>query len=122
MSDDGDELEDSEEFDAELDLDDEEGLNLGGLFEQAQAMQQRLFEAQAKAAETIIEGQSGGGVVKVTCTGALDFRSMTIKPEAVDPADVPMLEDLILAAVRDAVAKANSLTTELLGPFGGLVS
>jgi DNA-binding YbaB/EbfC family protein len=83
-------------------------------------MQQQFAAAQEQSAATTIEGQSGGGVVKVTCTGNLEFAAVKISPDAVDPADVEMLEDLVLAAVRDAVSKVNALNAELLGPLGGL--
>jgi DNA-binding YbaB/EbfC family protein len=97
-----------------------EGFDLSGLFAQAQAMQEQLATVQAQAAATTVEGQSGGGAVKVVCTGSLQFESVVIAPDAVDPNDVAMLEDLVLAAVRDAVAKANALTTELMGPLASL--
>ena len=84
-----------------------EGFDIGGLFEKAQAMQQQLREAQAKAAETVVEGQSGGGMVKVRMTGGMDVQSVSIDARVVDPDDVPMLEDLVLAAIHDAVAKSQ---------------
>ena len=84
-----------------------EGFDIGGLFEKAQALQQQLMEAQAQAAETIVEGQAGGGMVKVRMTGGMELQSVSIDPQVVDPDDVPMLEDLVLAAVHDAVAKAK---------------
>lgn len=94
--------------------------DLGALLEQAQAMQQQLLQAQADVAAQAVEGQAGGGVVKVRCTGGLDFQAVTIDPKAVDPDDVEMLEDLVLAAIRDAVARANELNQEALGGFGNL--
>lgn len=94
--------------------------NLSDLLAHAQAMQQQLMEAQAGVAEQEVEGQSGGGVVKVRCTGGLEFEQVTIDPAAVDPSDVGMLEDLVLAAIRDAVAKANELNQQALGGLGGL--
>ena len=97
-----------------------EGFDISGLFAQAQAMQEQLAAAQQQAAETTVEGQSGGGVVKVVCSGALEFSSVTIRPEAVDPSDVAMLEDLVLAAERDAVAKVHAMNEELLGPLRAL--
>ena len=95
--------------------------DLSQLLEQAQAMQQQLMEAQAAAAEQVVEGVSGGGVVKVSVTGGMDFQSVTIDPQAVDPDDVEMLQDLVLAAVRDAVAKVGELNAEALGDLGGLL-
>jgi nucleoid-associated protein EbfC len=98
------------------------GFDMGSLLEQAQAMQQQLLEAQAEAAGQEVEGQSGGGVVRVRVTGGMDFVSVSIDPSAVDPDDVALLEDLVLAALHDAVAKAKGLTQEALGglDLGGL--
>ena len=94
--------------------------DMNALLKQAQEMQQQLMEAQATAAEQEVVGQAGGGVVKITVTGGMDFRRVTISPEAVDPDDVPMLEDLVLAALHDAVAKANEVNQEAMGGLGGL--
>lgn len=93
--------------------------DLSQLLEQAQAMQQQLMEAQAAAAEQVVEGVSGGGVVKVSVTGGMDFQSVTIDPSAVDPDDVEMLQDLVLAAIHDAVARVNELQQDSLGGLGG---
>jgi DNA-binding YbaB/EbfC family protein len=98
---------------------DDTGFDLGGLLAQAQNMQQQLLEAQAAVANQVVEGQAGGGVVKVRVTGGFDFQAVEIDPAAVDPADVEMLQDLVLAAVRDAVAKVNALNAEAMGGFGG---
>lgn len=94
--------------------------DMSALLQQAQAMQQQLMEAQATAAEREVEGHAGGGVVKVTVTGGMEFRRVTIDPQAVDPDDVTMLEDLVLAALHDAVAKANEVNQEAMGGLGGL--
>ena len=94
--------------------------NLVDLFAQAQQMQQQLLEARAAVEEQEVEGQSGGGAVRVRCTGGLEFEEVIIDPAAVDPDDVSMLEDLVLAAVRDAVAKANALNAEAMSGLGGL--
>jgi nucleoid-associated protein EbfC len=96
--------------------------DMGDLLKQAQKMQEQLMEAQAAAAEQVVEGQSGGCVVKVTVTGGMEFQSVSIDPDAVDPEDVAMLEDLVLAAIHDAVAKANQLTQQAMGDLdlGGL--
>lgn len=96
------------------------GLDLGSLLASAQAMQQRLIEAQAALASEVVEGHAGGGVVKVRVTGGLEFESVVISPEVVDPNDVEMLQDLVLAAVRDAVARANELNQSAFGDFGAL--
>ncbi len=94
--------------------------DFGALLEQAQAMQQQILEAKASAEAQTVEGQSGGGVVKVRCTGGLQFEAVVIDPAAVDPDDVEMLEDLVLAAIRDAVARANELNQQALGGLGNL--
>jgi DNA-binding YbaB/EbfC family protein len=96
-----------------------DGPDLGALLQQAQQMQQQLVAAQAEAASQEHEGVAGGGAVKVTVTGGLEFRSVTIRPDAVDPDDVEMLEDLVLAALHEAVGKVNAAQQESLGGIGG---
>jgi DNA-binding YbaB/EbfC family protein len=95
-----------------------EGFDLGGLLEQAQQMQQQLMEAQAALADEVVEGHAGGGVVKVTVTGGMEFRSVKIDKSVVDPADVEMLEDLVLAALHDAAHKVQELTQQGMGQLG----
>lgn len=101
--------------------DEQPGFDLSDLLAQAQDMQQQLIEAQAAVAARVVEGQAGGGVVKVQVSGDLKFHSVVIDPSVVDPADVEMLQDLVLAAIREATAKVNELTSEALGGFGGAV-
>ena len=96
--------------------------DFGGLLGQMQEMQQQLVAAQQEASAKVVEGHAGGGMVKVKTTGGLDFLSVTIDPKVVDPDDIEMLQDLVLAAVRDAVARANELNREALGGFGDLFS
>jgi len=94
---------------------------LGDLLRQAQAMQERLAEAQAAAADHEVQGHSGGGAVRIVVTGDLEFRAVRIDPRAVDPGDVGMLEDLVLAALHDAVAQLNALGQQAVGSsLGGL--
>ena len=95
------------------------GGNMQQLMKQAQAMQRKLQEAQQEIAETEITGSAAGGMVEVTLTGDKTPVSVTIKPEAVDPDDVEMLEDMILAALNDANQQADKLSKDLLGPMGG---
>ena len=97
--------------------------DMGDLLKQAQKMQQQVLEAQAAAAEAEVEGQSGGGAVKVRVTGGMEFRAVKIDPSALpagdaDPDDVEMLEDLVLAAIHDAVAKAQSVSQDAMGDRG----
>lgn len=96
--------------------------DLGGLLAQAQQMQQQLMEAQARAAAAVVEGSAGGGVVTVEVTGGLDFRSVRIDPSVIDPDDPSLLEDLVLAALHDAVARIGEMQEGAMGDFdlGGL--
>ena len=89
--------------------DTEGGLDFNDLMQQAQAMQEHLMSAQAAVAEQEVEGVAGGGAVRIVATGGMEFRNVTIDPGAVDPDDVAMLEDLVLAALNDTVAKANDV-------------
>ena len=97
----------------------DQGPDLGALLQQAQQMQQQLMEAQAAAAEQVHEGVAGGGAVRVTVSGGMEFKSVTIRPDAVDPNDVDMLQDLVLAALHDAVNKVNAAQQQALGGLGG---
>ncbi len=78
-------------------------------------MQQAMEKLQAELAKATVEGSSGGGAVKVTCTGSLDFTSVKIKPDAVDPGDVETLEDLVLTAIKDACQKAKEMGEQKMG-------
>ena len=82
--------------------------DMGSILDMAMGLQQQLAEAQQLAAEAILEGQAGGGVVRIAVTGGMEFRSVTIDPEAVDPQDVEMLQDLVLAALHDAIAQVEA--------------
>jgi DNA-binding YbaB/EbfC family protein len=96
--------------------------NMNDLLKQAQQMSEQLMAAQEAAAEQVVEGHSGGGVVKVEITGGMEVRSVRIDPSVVDPADVAMLEDLVLAAIHDAMAKAGAISQQAMGglDLGGL--
>jgi len=94
--------------------------DMGGLLSQVQQMQEQLMSAQQQAAAQVVEGQAGGGAVKVQMTGGFEFRKVTIDPAAVDPNDVGMLEDLVLAALHDAVGRVNDLNQRALGGLGSL--
>ena len=85
------------------------GLDLSSLLGAAAEMQQQFAEAQEAAAETVLTGVSGGGVVRIEVTGAGEFQSVTIDPAAVDPSDVEMLQDLVLAALHDASRQLQDL-------------
>ena len=93
--------------------------NMQQLMKQAQKMQQQLMEAQAKLAETEVEGSAGGGLVTAKVTGSGDVLSIKIDPKAVDPDDVESLEDLVVAAIRDAATNAADLQQTTMGPLAG---
>lgn len=100
-----------------------DGLDLGNLLGMAMDMQNQMQEqmaaAQDEANHTVVEGQSGGGVVRIEVTGGLVFQKVSIDPDAVDPDDVEMLQDLVLAALHDAVARVNELA-EAMNPLSGM--
>ncbi|HEV2108530.1 MAG TPA: YbaB/EbfC family nucleoid-associated protein [Thermomicrobiales bacterium] len=84
-----------------------------------QQMQNRLAKIQDELAETIVEGSAGGGVVTVKVTGARAFHGIKIDPSAVDPQDVELLEDLITAAVQDAMSRAETVAEEKMAALTG---
>jgi len=86
---------------------------------QAQELQAKLAKAQAELAEAIIETSSGGGAVKVTVNGQQQVLSVKISPEAIEPDDVEMLEDLVMTAVNEALTKAQELAAERMGKLTG---
>ncbi len=91
------------------------GFDLGSLLEQAQAMQQQMAEAQEQQAAQVLTGSAGGGKVTIEVTGAGDYRKVSINPDAVDPTDVELLEELVLAALRDATAQIVELQEQAMG-------
>ncbi|MGG1678730.1 YbaB/EbfC family nucleoid-associated protein [Neobacillus sp. NRS-1170] len=91
--------------------------NMQNMMKQMQKMQKQMAEAQEKLGEEKIEGTAGGGMVSVVVTGHKEVVDVQIKPEAVDPDDVEMLQDLVLAAVNDALKKAEELTNNTMGQF-----
>ena len=100
------------------------GLDLGALLGQAQAMQQQILDAQAEVAAQVVEGQSGGGVVKIQVTGGWEFRSVTVDPSVGD--DHELIADLVLAALHDATTRVEALHQGSvggvdLGELGGLL-
>lgn len=91
--------------------------DLGSMLSQAMAMQQQFEQARADAAAREFVGRAGGGAVAIRVTGGLHVLDVSIAPEAVDPTDVAMLEDLVLAAFHDALAQIDEMQQEILGPF-----
>ena len=93
--------------------------NMQQLMKQAQKMQQQMMEAQARLGEAEVTGTAGGGLVTATVTGTGDVLSIKIDPKAVDPDDVESLEDLVVAAIRDAATNAQELQASTMGPLTG---
>ena len=96
-------------------------MNMQGLMKQAQMMQKKMEEAQEKLAQTEVTGVSGGGMVKVTITGKMTTKKVEIDKSLINPDEVDILEDLIVAACNDAQTKAEEMMNEgLKGVTGGL--
>lgn len=91
--------------------------NMNNMMRQVQKMQKQMAEAQEKLKDEFVEGTAGGGVVTVKANGHKQITDIAIKPEAVDPDDVDMLQDLVLAAVNDALTKVDALVSQRLGKF-----
>ncbi len=92
---------------------------MGQLMKQAQKMQAQLAKIQEEAANKSVEASSGGGMVSVTANGKQQILSMRIEREVVDPEDVEMLQDLIVAAVNEALNKAQELVAEEMSKVTG---
>ncbi|MBF0399228.1 MAG: YbaB/EbfC family nucleoid-associated protein [Magnetococcales bacterium] len=93
--------------------------NLGNIMKQAQEMQSRMAKMQEELAATQISGQSGGGMVEVTLNGKQIVQRIKLDPSVVDPADVELLEDLVVAAFNDAQNKLAELTQQNLSKVTG---
>jgi nucleoid-associated protein EbfC len=93
--------------------------NLQNLLAQAQKMQEEMMAAQERLKDETVEASAGGGMVKVVMSGDLELKSLTIEPDAVDPEDVEMLQDLVLAAVNEALRGAMELQSRAAGAGSG---
>lgn len=93
--------------------------DLGSLQRMARQMQANMEKAQAELADMVVEGTAGGGAVTVSMTGAQEIRGLKIAKEAVDPEDVDTLQDLVQAAVADALKRSKELAAERLGSVTG---
>lgn len=89
------------------------------IMKQAQQMQEQLARTQAELAERRFEGSAGGGMVTATVTGTPELVEIEISPDVVDPDDIEMLQDLVVAAVRQAMDEAAKTTSEELGGLTG---
>jgi nucleoid-associated protein EbfC len=94
-------------------------VNIGQIAKMAQQMQAQMAQAQQELAETTLEATAGGGAVRVVITGAQQVRSVEIDPAAVDPAEVEMLQDLVMTAINEAIGRSKELERERLGSIAG---
>jgi nucleoid-associated protein EbfC len=100
-----------------------EQAGLGGIFAEMQRLQEQLAEAEATSRTMEVEGTAGGGAVRITVAGEFSFSSVTIDKEVVDANDVSILEDLVLAALRDATSKLLEVRKAAMGQaVGGALS
>lgn len=93
--------------------------NMNQMMKQVKKMQEQMLKAQEELGSKTIEGSSGGGVVTVQVNGHKKVLSIQIKPEAVDPEDIEMLQDLVITAVNDALTQAEELANNDMGKFTG---
>lgn len=91
--------------------------NMQKMMKQMQKMQKDMEKAQEELAEKTVVGTAGGGMVTVTVNGQKEVLGVTIKEEVVDPEDIDMLQDLVLAATNDALKKMDDLTSDTMGQF-----
>ena len=93
--------------------------NMQQLLKQAQKMQQDMLQAQESLKDEVVEASAGGGMVTVQVTGDLGVKSIKIDPQAVDPEDIELLQDMVLAAVNEALRSAQELAESKLGGIAG---
>ncbi len=94
-------------------------MNPRQLQQMAQQMQRQMQQIQEELGQTIVEGTAGGGAITVKMNGHREVQGIAVSPEVVDPDDVEMLQDLLMAAINDASRKAQELAEERLGPLMG---
>jgi hypothetical protein len=94
-------------------------MGMANLQRMAQQMQAEMLRVQGELASTVVDGSAGGGVVKAQVTGKQELVSVTIDPAAVDPADVDMLQDLVVAAVNDALRASREIEQEKMAAVTG---
>lgn len=95
------------------------GMNMQGMMKQAQQMQARMQKMQEELEEKEVEATAGGGVIKVVATGKKVIKSIEIKEEVVDPDDIEMLQDLVIAAVNEALDKAEEMMQSEMSKITG---
>ncbi|MFZ5351183.1 MAG: YbaB/EbfC family nucleoid-associated protein [Bacillota bacterium] len=93
--------------------------NMNNMMKQVQKMQKDMMKLQEEIEQREVEASAGGGAVIVVATGKKEIRSITIKPEVVDPDDVEMLQDLVMAAVNEAIRMAEEMVSKEMGKITG---
>jgi nucleoid-associated protein EbfC len=96
------------------------GFDLNALMKQAQQMQADMAEAQEKLKAETVEASAGGGMVKVKMSGDLRLLEISIDPEAIDPEDAELLQDMVLAAVNEGIRAAQDLAASKMGGAAGI--
>jgi nucleoid-associated protein EbfC len=94
-------------------------MNPRQLQQMAQQMQRQMAKIQEELGQTMVEGSAGGGAITVKMNGHRELQGITISPDVVDPEDVDMLQDLLMAAFSDATKKAQELAEQKMGPLTG---
>ncbi|MGC9393812.1 MAG: YbaB/EbfC family nucleoid-associated protein [Anaerolineae bacterium] len=95
------------------------GMNPNDLMRQVQKMQQEMERIQDETSQEVVNVTSGGGMVELTINGALEVQSIKIAPEVIDPDDVEMLQDLVLAAVNEGIQKAQAMMSDRMSALTG---
>ncbi len=95
------------------------GFDINALMKQAQQMQAEMLEAQEKLKDEVVEASAGGGMVKVKMGGDLTLREIAIDPEAIDPDEAEMLQEMVQAAVNEGLRAAQELASSKMGGIGG---
>ncbi|MEA1969786.1 MAG: YbaB/EbfC family nucleoid-associated protein [Thermodesulfobacteriota bacterium] len=93
--------------------------NMGGMMKQAQQMQKKMLKMQEELALKTVEASAGGGMVKVIANGSQKIESITMEKEIIDPEDIEMLQDLILAAVNDALNRSQEMVSNEMNKITG---
>ena len=96
------------------------GMNMNAIMQQARKMQEQMEKAQQELEEAEVVVKAGGDMVQITMTGKKELKSVKLNKNAVDPDDIEMLEDLLVVAFNDAIAKADELSKDKMGAMGGL--
>ena len=95
------------------------GMDLNAMMKQVQQMQADMMKAQEQLKDEVVEASAGGGMVRVKVSGDLEIKEIKIDPEAVDPEDIDLLQDMVLAATNEAIRSAQELANRKMGGLTG---